>query len=632
MRHSRSPARLLRCDCGACRRLPGDGGAPGVGYNRCPVERALLLSGNEAIAHGAVRAGARFACGYPGTPSTEIVETLAAVGDIHAEWCINEKVALETAVGASLAGVRSLVTMKHVGLNVAADPFMTLALTGVNAGLIIVSADDPGMHSSQNEQDNRMYAKFAKIPMLEPADSQEAYEFLAEAFALSEEFDTPVLLRTTTRVSHGRGLVTPRVPIAVEERAYEQDMSKYVMVPQNARARNRVLLQRQEDLRRRAEESRLNVLEAGTADVGIIAAGIAYTYAREAFPEAWFLKLGMSNPLPYAKVARLYQHVSRVAVVEELDPFIEEQVRALGLPAVGKEVIPSDGELNPDVVFHALESFVARKAPRRRRPVFPPAPRLAEPPQPTPGLPLRPPVLCPGCSHRTVFTALRRHKLAPMGDIGCYTLGALPPLSRVDTCLCMGGSIGMMAGFNKALGRKAAAAVIGDSTFFHSGITSLIDARYNGAEGLVVVLDNRTTAMTGHQGHPGTGVRADHSQGPSVDIQRLCEGVDVRCTTVPAGEFKAVEAALKAEVATAGLGVIVAVGPCALTKPRTGDSIVVDEERCNLCGLCLAIGCPALVPGDDAVAILGSCTSCGLCVDVCRRGALRIVSPSEGGE
>ena len=601
-----------------------------MGYNRCPVERTVFFSGNEAIAHGAVRAGAGFACGYPGTPSTEILETAARLGGIHAEWCINEKVALETAVGASLAGVRSIVTMKHVGLNVAADPFMTLSLTGVNAGLVVVSADDPGMHSSQNEQDNRNYARFAKIPMLEPSDSQEAYDFLAEAFALSEEFDTPVLLRTTTRVSHGRGRVVPRVPVQLEPREYARDISKYVMVPQYARVRNRLVLERLQALRRRSERSPLNVLEAGTADLGIIASGVAYTYAREAFPKAWSLKLGMSNPLPYAKIARLYEQVSRVAVVEELDPFIEEQVRALGLPVIGKEAIPADGELDQDVVFRALEPFVTLRAPRRRRPVFPPAPHITAPLEPPAGLPVRPPVLCPGCTHRSVYIAMRRHKLAPMGDIGCYTLGALPPLLALDSCLCMGSSIGMMAGFNKALGRKGAAAVIGDSTFFHSGITALIDAYYNEAPGLVMVLDNRTTAMTGHQGHPGTGVRPDRTQGPAVDIQRLCEGIGVRCATVDASDYGALDAAIGAEVDLVGLGVIVALAPCVLTAPEKAGEILVDDARCNLCGLCLEIGCPAIAPADATVEITDACTGCALCVEVCRRGALVCAGVEDG--
>lgn len=596
-----------------------------VRYNQTPVERTLFYSGNEAMAHGAARAGATFASGYPGTPSTEIIETAATIPGIHAEWCINEKVALETAVGASLAGARTFVTMKHVGLNVAADPFMTLSLTGVNAGLVVVSADDPGMHSSQNEQDNRNFARFAKVPMLEPSDSQQAYDFMADAFALSEEFDTPVLFRSTTRISHARGRVVPRVPVQPEPRDYVRDMSKYVMVPQYARQRNRAVLERLQRLREWSEHTSLNVLEAGSADFGIIASGAAYAYAREAFPRAWFLKLGMSYPLPYGKIAKLYQQVSRVAVVEELDPFIEDQVRALGLPVIGKQAIPADGELDQEIVFNALEPFLGRRPARRRRAAPPPAPRLSAPPEPEAGLPVRPPVLCPGCSHRSVFAALRRQKLAPMGDIGCYTLGALPPLLAMDSCLCMGASIGMMAGFNKVLGRKAAAAVIGDSTFFHSGVTALIDAHYNEVDGLVMILDNHTTAMTGHQGHPGTGVRSDHTQGPSVDVQRLAEGIGVRCVTVDAADYKAVERAIKDEVGLPGLGVIVAQAPCVLTvKDRGPGRVVVDKDRCNLCGLCLDVGCPALAPDEVAVRITDACTGCGLCVDLCRRGALSL--------
>jgi len=593
------------------------------------VERVLFLSGNEAFARGAQRAGVRFACGYPGTPSTEIIEAAAQLDGVATEWCINEKVALETAVGASLAGVRTLVTMKHVGLNVAADPFMTLALIGVNAGLVVVSADDPGMHSSQNEQDNRRYARFAKVPMLEPSDSQEAYDFVAEAFALSEEFDTPVLLRSTTRLSHGRGRVLPRVPITPPTPDYTRAIDKYVMVPQYARERNRLLLHKQRRLLARSEETPINVLEAGMADFGVIASGVVYAYAREAFPKAWFLKLGMSNPLPVEKVAKLYRSVARVAVVEELDPFIEEQVRALGLPVIGKEAIPADGELDQDMIFAALEPYLKRRPPRRRRPVFAPEPRISSPP-PAADLPVRPPVLCPGCPHRVVFAKLRKHKLVPLGDIGCYTLGALPPLLALDSCLCMGASIGMMSGMNKALGRKAAVAVLGDSTFFHSGVTPLIDARYNESQGLVIVLDNRTSAMTGHQGHPGSGLHADRSQGPEVDIERLCDGIGVRCETVDATSAKAVGSAIKREIDAPGLGVLVALGPCALTVPGKAADIVVDPQRCNLCGLCFAIGCPALAPGDEAVAMTDACTGCALCVDVCKRGALTAVPVERG--
>jgi indolepyruvate ferredoxin oxidoreductase alpha subunit len=601
------------------------------GYTVAAVERTLFLSGNEALAAGAARAGVAFACAYPGTPSTEIIETIAKAGGISAQWCINEKVAMETAVGASLAGARSLVAMKHVGLNVAADPFMTLSLTGVNAGLVVVSADDPGMHSSQNEQDNRHYARFAKVPLLEPADSQEAYEFVAHALALSEEFDTPVMLRTTTRLSHGRGRVMPRAAVAVPTHEWERAIPKYVMVPQFARDRNRLVLQRLSRLRARADQSPLNVLEAGTADFGIIASGVAYQYAREAFPKAWFLKLGMSWPLPVQKVAQLYRSVSRVAVVEELDPFIEDQVRALGLPVVGKQALPSNGEFDQDIVFAALEPFVTRRAPAgRRRPVPLPEPIITPAPTPEEGLPQRPPVLCPGCSHRSVFAALQRHKLVAFGDIGCYTLGALPPLLALDSCLCMGASIGMMSGMNKVLGRKAAVAVLGDSTFFHSGVTPLIDARYNGTEGLVLVLDNRTTAMTGHQGHPGSGLHADGTQGPGLDIQRLCEGIGVRCTTVDALDGTVLRQAVEREIGTPGLGVLVAQAPCVLAVRGSKESVVIDAERCNLCGLCLAIGCPALAPGDDAVEVNESCTGCGVCAEVCRRGAIAV--PGTGAE
>ncbi|MDR1823805.1 MAG: hypothetical protein LBR27_00460 [Bifidobacteriaceae bacterium] len=586
-----------------------------------------LMSGNEAIAHGALRAGAGFACGYPGTPSTEIVETAARLDGIHAQWCVNEKVALEVGVGAALAGVRTVVTMKHVGLNVAADPFMAVALAGVNAGLVVVSADDPGMHSSQNEQDNRVLARFAKIPLLEPTDSQEAYDFLAEAFALSEEFDTPVLLRTTTRIAHGRGLVTPREKLAIEPKPYARDIAKYVMVPANAKRRNHRALQRLEELRARAEVSPLNVLEPGTSDFGIIASGVGYQYAREAFPDAWILKLGFANPLPYGKILELYGQVSRVAVVEELEPFIEDQVRAMGLPAIGKQAIPIEGELDQTIVRRALEPYLEAEPPVRGPVTLPQPPRLAEAsPAPAadgaPDLPVRPPVLCPGCPHRAVFSTLRKRRLVPMGDIGCYTLGALAPLLAIDTSLCMGASIGMMAGFNKALGRKAAVGVIGDSTFFHSGITALLDARYNETEGIVVVLDNRTTAMTGQQGHPGTGVHPDSTEGPAIDIVALCQGIGVRCVTADVAEYKALDKLIREEAKLPGLVVIVVQSPCILYQPPAKRTVEVVGPNCNMCGLCLAIGCPAIAPGDDVISILDNCIGCGLCADVCNRDAL----------
>jgi len=593
------------------------------------TQGTLFLMGNEAIAYGAARAAAGFALAYPGTPSTEIIETATKLDGVRAEWCVNEKVALETAVGTSRAGVRTIVAMKHVGLNVAADPLLTLTETGVNAGLVIVSSDDPGMNSSQNEQDSRNYAKFAKIPMFEPSDSQEAYDFVAEAFAVSEEFDTPVLLRSSTKLSHGRGQVVTRERVEVERPEYVKDITKHLMVPQWARLRTRFIIERLQRLRERAEVSPLNVIEEGTADFGIIASGVVYQYARDAFPDAWFLKLGMSYPLPYRKIADLYERVSRVFVVEELDPFIEEQVRMLGLPVVGKEAVPADGELEPDTIFAALEPLLGAEPPQRRAPVFPPAPRLRDLPAES-DLPVRPPVLCPGCRHRSVFTALRRQKLAAMGDIGCYMLGADPPLNALDSSLCMGASIGMMAGFNEALDRKASAAVIGDSTFFHSGITPLISASYNGADGLVMILDNRTTAMTGHQGNPGSGMRPDLTEGPAISIQELCDGIHVRCTTIDAKDYGAIVTAIKTEVATRGLGVIVAQAPCALLVREKNGTVLVDDERCNLCGLCLDIGCPAIAPREDTVSITDACTGCGLCVEVCKRGALTLSCEEEG--
>ena len=588
------------------------------------MDTTLFLMGNEAIAYGAARAGAGFALAYPGTPSTEIIETAAGFDGVRAEWCVNEKVALETAVGCSRAGARTLVAMKHVGLNVAADPLLTLTETGVTSGLVIVSSDDPGMNSSQNEQDSRNYARFAKIPMLEPSDSQEAYDFVAEAFAISEEFDTPVLLRSTTKLSHGRGQVVPGEAITPEPREYAKDITKHLMVPQWARLRTKFIIARLERLRARAEESPLNVLTEGTADYGIITSGVVYQYAREAFPEAWFLKLGLSYPLPYRKIAALYEKVSRVFVVEELDPFIEDHVRMLGLPVIGKETVPADGEFDPDIVYEALQPYLDAAPPERRSPVFPPAPRLQDAAQDS-ALPVRPPVLCPGCRHRSVFTALRRHKLVAHGDIGCYMLGADPPLNALDSSLCMGASIGMMAGFNEALGSKASAAVIGDSTFFHSGITPLISASYNKAEGMVVILDNRTTAMTGHQGNPGSGVHPDLTEGPSISIQELCDGIRVRCTTIDAKDYDAIVAAIKTEKATPGLGVIVAQAPCALLVREKRGTVLVDDERCNLCGLCLDVGCPAIAPEEDTVSITEACTGCGLCVEVCKRGALTLV-------
>jgi indolepyruvate ferredoxin oxidoreductase alpha subunit len=467
----------------------------------------ILLSGNEAIAEGALEAGAHYACGYPGTPSTEILETLSWRGGIRSEWAPNEKVAYEAAYGASLGGARALVSMKHVGVNVAADPLFSSSYSGVNGGLVLVSADDPAMHSSQNEQDNRQLARAAKIPVLEPSDSQEAKDFTLRAFEISERFDTPVMLRVTTRICHSMSPVEterdrswPKAPI----RDYDRNFQKHVLLPANARLRHEFVERRMVDLEEYgAAERDLNRIEWGDRTVGVITGGVAYQYVREAIPDASILKLGMPHPLPRDLVREFAEGLDELYVVEELDPFVELQVRALGIPAIGKELFPLTGELNPDLVERGLHLSGIGVPSGVTRPETTIAPQ---------SVPVRPPVLCAGCGHRGVFYTLSKLGLVVTGDIGCYTLGALRPLESMDTCLCMGASIGMAHGMETALraagDERRVVGVIGDSTFMHSGITGLINTVYNGGSSTILVLDNGTTAMTGRQDHPGTGVTA----------------------------------------------------------------------------------------------------------------------------
>ena len=575
----------------------------------------ILLSGNEAIAEGALEAGAHFATAYPGTPSTEILETLARRGGMRTEWAPNEKVALESACGASLGGARVLVAMKHVGVNVAADPLFSAAYAGVNGGLVLVSADDPAMHSSQNEQDNRHFARAAKIPMLEPSDSQEAKDFTVRAFEISERFDTPVMLRVTTRICHGmspveadRDATWPRAPM----RPYERDFRKHVLLPANARRRHRFVEQRMRELEELATEDReLNRIFWGDRTVGVITSGVAFQYVREALPGASVLKLGMPHPLPRALVREFAAGVDELYVVEELDPFLEEQVRALGLPAVGKEIFPATGELDPDLVARGLRGEDDAPEPIGAGVVS------------TPDLPPRPPVLCAGCGHRGVFYTFSKLELVVTGDIGCYTLGALPPLEAMDSCLCMGASVGMAHGMEIAL-REAGDArrvvgVIGDSTFMHSGITGLINIVYNGGGSTVVVLDNGTTAMTGHQGHPGTGVTASGARGGRVDIAALCRAIGVRrVREVDPYDLGALESALEEELAVDEPSVIICRAVCRLVDRTPIAPSVRLEIECPGCGTCFELGCPAL-DERDGVAVIDpeACCGCGLCVQVC---------------
>lgn len=572
-----------------------------------------LLLGNEAIARGAYEAGVTVATAYPGTPSTEIVEQITRYPEIYAEWAPNEKVALEVGIGASIGGARTLVAMKHVGVNVAADPLMTFAYTGVNGGLVLISADDPGMHSSQNEQDNRLYARFAKIPLLEPADSQEAKDFVKLAYIISEQFDTPVMVRVTTRLAHSQSLVELGEREEIKLKPYTKDAAKYVMLPGYARTRHVKVEERLLALAAYAEQTPLNRIEWGDRSVGIITSGVVYQYAREVMPTASFLKLGMTNPLPKKLITEFVQGVDRVYVVEELEPYLEEQIRSWGLKVTGKQVLPVVGEFNPELIAEKL---------------------LGQPPvevyQVEENVPARPPVMCPGCPHRGVFYVLNKLKLRVTGDIGCYTLGALPPLNAIDTCICMGASIGTALGMEKARGREFAqgvVAVIGDSTFVHSGITPLIDVVYNRGTTTVIILDNGTTAMTGHQDHPGTGVTVDRQPTHQLDLVKLVEAIGVqRITVVDPFDLTRMESVVKEELAAAEPSVIIARRRCALLDKPADLKLRIDPEKCTGCRLCLRLGCPGLELRDKKVRINETiCVGCQLCTQICRLNAFEKV-------
>jgi indolepyruvate ferredoxin oxidoreductase alpha subunit len=580
-----------------------------------------LMSGNEAIARGAFECGVKFAAGYPGTPSTEIMENFATYPGVYAEWSPNEKVAMEVGIGAALAGARAMVVMKHVGVNVAADPLFTVSYTGTNSALVVVTADDPSLHSSQNEQDNRNYARFAKIPMLEPSDSQEAKTFIKLAFDLSERFDTPVFLRTTTRVSHSKSVVILEEPTEPEDSiALRFNAEKYVMVPMNARKRRVVVEERLSDLRIFSETFTENRIEMNSSEAGIITAGISYHYAKEVFPEYSYLKLGMVYPLPAGLIRKFADSVGKVYVIEELDPFLEDQIRAMGIDVIGKQIFPYTGEFDPGIIEQAING----QQPNRRS-----LPELSIPP--------RPPNLCPGCPHRGLFYILGKLKVFVTGDIGCYTLSFMKPLEGIHSCICMGASIGMAHGMSKAMGEKGRGkivGVIGDSTFLHSGLTSLLNMAYN-----------RTTAMTGMQEHPATGFTLQGEKTLAVDLVELVKALGIESVRiVDPYDLQSVRNVLKEELERSGPSVVISRRACALFKrekslPRK--PFLVDPEKCIGCRVCLGLGCPPIAwathentqskPDEmgvnrkrEGVAIIDRtrCNGCGLCEQVCKSGAI----------
>lgn len=574
------------------------------------MDKYELLSGNEAIARGAYEAGVKVAAAYPGTPSTEILENIAQYDRIQSQWAPNEKVALEVCIGASIAGARALAAMKHVGVNVAADPLLTFSYTGVNGGMVLVSADDPEMHSSQNEQDNRYYGMIAKIPVLEPSDSQEAKDFTMQALQISEQFDTPVILRTTTRVNHSKSLVEIGTPQEIVVKDYEKNPSKYVMTPANAKGRHTVVEARRKALTEFAGQTGLNRIEMGDRSLGFITSGISYQYLKEIMPGASFLKLGLLLPLNEKLIKDFAAQVDRIMVVEELEPVLETQIRAMGIAVTGKDLIPREGELSEEILRRVLG-----------------APSFEKPYASAQQLPVRPPILCPGCSHRGIYYTLKKMGLHVSGDIGCYALGSAPPFGCIDTTICMGASITGAFGMELARGEEFArkcVAVIGDSTFFHSGITGLVDLVYNKGIGTVLILDNSITAMTGHQDNPGTGKDIKGMPAPQISIEKLVESVGVqRIQIVDPFDLKHCEQVLKEELAAPEVSVIIVRRPCALYIRLKKPAFTVDAAACIGCKACLKLGCPALsVTGGKAQIDPLVCVGCGLCPQVCPKKAI----------
>lgn len=576
-------------------------------------EKRIML-GNEAIARGAYEAGVKVSAAYPGTPSTEISENIVKYKDqIYCEWSPNEKVATEVAIGASISGVRAMCSMKHVGVNVASDPLYTISYGGVNGGLVMVAADDPGLYSSQNEQDTRCVARAAMVPVLEPSDSQEAKDFMKYAFTLSEKYDTPIIVRTTTRLAHSQGPVTLEDRVEVPDKPYERNMAKYVMMPGPAKARHIFVEKRLHDMAEDACTMPINKVEYQDTSIGFIASGIAYQYVKEVFPNASVLKLGLVHPLPRKLIEEFASKVDRLIIFEELEPVYEEQIKSWGIACEGKELFTRQGEYSANMLRKVL---------------------LHENPQTNDAatVPARPPILCPGCPHRSTFYVLKSLGIHAAGDIGCYTLGAVAPLNVVDTTVCMGASISTLHGMEKAKGKdyiKNWVAVIGDSTFMHTGVNSLMNMVYNQGTGTVLILDNSTTGMTGHQDHAATGKTLQGDAVPAISIYNLCKAMGIEnVTEVSAFDTETLRKTVKEEVAKDAVSVIIVCAPCALLKGQVfPNKCVTLPEKCKKCGACLKPGCPALTKNADGTISIDEtmCNGCGLCRQLCKFEAIEEV-------
>lgn len=579
--------------------------------------KKVIMLGNEAIARGAYEAGVKVSAAYPGTPSTEISENIIKYkDDIYSEWSPNEKVAAEVAIGASISGVRAMACMKHVGLNVASDPLYTVSYMGVNGGLVLVVADDPGLYSSQNEQDTRMVARAAQVPVLEPSDSMEAKEYMKAAFQISEVFDRPVILRTTTRLAHSQGLVELYDREEVEDVPYEKNIAKTVMMPGNAKLRHVEIEKHNLELAEAANTLPINTVEMNDTKIGVITSGIPYQYVKEALPNASVLKLGMVNPLPKKLITEFASKVDTLYIIEELDPVIEEQVKSWGIKAVGKELFTVQGEYSANMIRKAiLKEEVGTKAPV--------------------AAPGRPPILCPGCPHRSVYYVLNKLKMHVAGDIGCYTLGAVAPLSVVDSVICMGASISSLHGMEKAKGKeyiKNWVAAIGDSTFLHTGVNSLMNMVYNQSTGTVMILDNSTTGMTGHQDHAATGKTLMGEPTNAIDIPNLCRAIGVKnVVEVNAFDIKTLEKVIKEEVAKDEVSVIITKTPCVLLDKSKKPVYIAHPDKCKKCGMCMKPGCPAMTKNADGTIRIDDtmCTGCGLCETLCKFDAIELLKAGD---